>query len=281
MAFRCAWNAARPSACWGRTGPGRPPSSRCCWPWCIPPRALARLFGNDARRPSSRRPAGYLPENHRFPTYMTGAGMLDFYAALSGMEPRERKQRIAGAARAGRPRRLGRRAAQEVLQGHAAAPWPGAGADAFSIAAHPGRTVGRRRSGGPPRDPRDPALARRARASPSSSTRTCWWRWSCSAARWRSCSRGKVALHGEGEGPDGRQGLPALGVGVSERLAETLRPAAGRLCRQGRPLRVPVREPRRGQRRPSICCAPERCEIEEIARTTSTLEDVFMRTVNA
>ncbi len=54
----------------------------------------ARLFGYDARLPVSRRPAGYLPENHRFPTYLTGAGMLDFYAALSGMGARERKRRI-------------------------------------------------------------------------------------------------------------------------------------------------------------------------------------------
>jgi ABC-2 type transport system ATP-binding protein len=37
---------------------------------------------------------GYLPENHRFPTYLTGAGMLDFYAALSGMDARERSRRI-------------------------------------------------------------------------------------------------------------------------------------------------------------------------------------------
>jgi len=35
-----------------------------------------------------------LPENHRFPTYLTGYGMLDFYGALSGMEARQRKKRI-------------------------------------------------------------------------------------------------------------------------------------------------------------------------------------------
>jgi len=37
---------------------------------------------------------GYLPENHRFPTYFTGAGMLDFYAALSGIERGARRRRI-------------------------------------------------------------------------------------------------------------------------------------------------------------------------------------------
>src|SRR5436190_20499210 len=45
----------------------------------------AALFGRDAGDPDARRSVGYLPENHRFPTYFTGRGMLDFYAALSGV----------------------------------------------------------------------------------------------------------------------------------------------------------------------------------------------------
>ena len=59
-----------------------------------PTRGSALIFGRDAREPEARRPIGYLPENHRFPTYFTGAGMLDFYAALSGMESAERRKRI-------------------------------------------------------------------------------------------------------------------------------------------------------------------------------------------
>jgi ABC-2 type transport system ATP-binding protein len=59
-----------------------------------PTSGTARLFGRDARIPAARQPVGYLPENHRFPTYLTGKGMLDFYAALSGMEPAERGKRI-------------------------------------------------------------------------------------------------------------------------------------------------------------------------------------------
>ncbi|MCL4851278.1 MAG: ABC transporter ATP-binding protein [Bryobacteraceae bacterium] len=58
-----------------------------------PSSGAARIFGGDARLASSRKPVGYLPENHRFPTYFTGAGMLDFYGALSGMEAAERRQR--------------------------------------------------------------------------------------------------------------------------------------------------------------------------------------------
>jgi ABC-2 type transport system ATP-binding protein len=62
---------------------------------CAHPTAgRAKVFGVDSRIPEARRPIGYLPENHRFPTYMTGRGMLDFYAALSGMDGVARKKRI-------------------------------------------------------------------------------------------------------------------------------------------------------------------------------------------
>jgi ABC-2 type transport system ATP-binding protein len=54
----------------------------------------ATIFGRDARDAEARRPIGYLPENHRFPTYMTGRGMLDFYGALSGMDTAARHKRI-------------------------------------------------------------------------------------------------------------------------------------------------------------------------------------------
>jgi ABC-2 type transport system ATP-binding protein len=59
-----------------------------------PTAGSAMIFGRDARVPEARRPIGYLPENHRFPTYFTGAGMLDFYAALSGVESARRKKLI-------------------------------------------------------------------------------------------------------------------------------------------------------------------------------------------
>jgi ABC-2 type transport system ATP-binding protein len=59
-----------------------------------PTRGSALLFGRDASIPEARRPIGYLPENHRFPTYFTGAGMLDFYAALSGVDEARRRKLI-------------------------------------------------------------------------------------------------------------------------------------------------------------------------------------------
>lgn len=59
-----------------------------------PTAGRAVVFGRDSREPGARTPIGYLPENHRFPTYLTGTGMLDFYGALSGMSASVRKKRI-------------------------------------------------------------------------------------------------------------------------------------------------------------------------------------------
>ncbi len=59
-----------------------------------PTAGRAMVFGRDSREPAARAPIGYLPENHRFPTYLTGWDMLDFYGALSGMPSAERRRRI-------------------------------------------------------------------------------------------------------------------------------------------------------------------------------------------
>ncbi|MDP9055422.1 MAG: ABC transporter ATP-binding protein [Acidobacteriota bacterium] len=60
----------------------------------LPTAGRAMVFGRDTRDAEARRPIGYLPENHRFPTYMTGWDMLDFYGALSGMNAPARRKRI-------------------------------------------------------------------------------------------------------------------------------------------------------------------------------------------
>lgn len=59
-----------------------------------PTQGRAALFGRNCQEPEARRPVGYLPENHRFPTYFTGNGMLDFYSALSGLPVHERRRRV-------------------------------------------------------------------------------------------------------------------------------------------------------------------------------------------
>jgi len=60
----------------------------------IPTSGAARIFGRDAGLPEARVPVGYLPENHRFPTYLSGAGMLNFYGALSGLSAQVRRTRV-------------------------------------------------------------------------------------------------------------------------------------------------------------------------------------------
>ena len=59
-----------------------------------PTSGRALVFGRDSRVPDARTVIGYLPENHRFPTYMTGGHMLDFYGALSGVPAEVRRKRI-------------------------------------------------------------------------------------------------------------------------------------------------------------------------------------------
>jgi ABC-2 type transport system ATP-binding protein len=54
----------------------------------------ARLLGQPAGTPAVRRRVGYLPEDHRFPDYHTGASLLDFYGALLDVPRRERARRI-------------------------------------------------------------------------------------------------------------------------------------------------------------------------------------------
>ena len=86
-----------PGATFGLLGPNGAGKTTCVKMLlsCTHPTAgRAKIFGLDSRLAEARRPIGYLPENHRFPTYMTGQGMLDFYAALSGMDAASRKKRI-------------------------------------------------------------------------------------------------------------------------------------------------------------------------------------------
>lgn len=59
-----------------------------------PTAGWASLFGVDCRQPEARLRVGYLPENHRLPSYWTGAGLLDFAGALSGLDARQRRRRI-------------------------------------------------------------------------------------------------------------------------------------------------------------------------------------------
>ncbi|HXI44250.1 MAG TPA: ABC transporter ATP-binding protein [Bryobacteraceae bacterium] len=86
-----------PGATFGLLGPngaGKTTFVKMLLSCAHPTAGRAMVFGRDSRDAQARRPIGYLPENHRFPTYMTGRSMLDFYGALSGMDGALRRKRI-------------------------------------------------------------------------------------------------------------------------------------------------------------------------------------------
>jgi len=45
----------------------------------------ATLLGKDHRDPAARRAIGYLPEGHRFPSYLTGRGVCRYFGQLAGL----------------------------------------------------------------------------------------------------------------------------------------------------------------------------------------------------
>lgn len=60
-----------------------------------PTRCEGTLLGARVGRKETLRRVGYLPEHHRFPDYLTGAQVLDFYGALAKVPRRERRKRAA------------------------------------------------------------------------------------------------------------------------------------------------------------------------------------------
>ena len=89
--------AVEPGATFGLLGPNGAGKTTCVKMLLSaihPTAGRATVFGQDSRNLSARLSIGYLPENHRFPTYFTGTGMLDLYGSLSGMDSSARKRRI-------------------------------------------------------------------------------------------------------------------------------------------------------------------------------------------
>lgn len=54
----------------------------------------ARLLGTDFRSVEARRKVGYLPEGHRFPAYLTGRTLCDYFGRLSGLRGDQLKREI-------------------------------------------------------------------------------------------------------------------------------------------------------------------------------------------
>ncbi len=59
-----------------------------------PTSGAATLFGQDISQPAARRSVGYLPEGHRFPRYLTGRGVLEYFGRLAGLRGEELEQEI-------------------------------------------------------------------------------------------------------------------------------------------------------------------------------------------
>ena len=60
-----------------------------------PTRAHGTVLGRAVGHRSTLARVGYLPEHHRFPSYLTGAQALDYYAALAKVDRRTRRKRAA------------------------------------------------------------------------------------------------------------------------------------------------------------------------------------------
>jgi ABC-2 type transport system ATP-binding protein len=58
-----------------------------------PNRAEGRLLGQPIGHKPTLAKVGYLPENHRFPAYLTGRQALEFYAAMAKVDRRTRRRR--------------------------------------------------------------------------------------------------------------------------------------------------------------------------------------------
>ena len=58
-----------------------------------PTSGTGKILGNDIRQHDARASVGYLPEGHRFPTFLTGREALDLFARMAGVSDADRRQR--------------------------------------------------------------------------------------------------------------------------------------------------------------------------------------------
>src|SRR3954462_1946091 len=61
-----------------------------------PTHASGTILGQPVGYKPALRRIGYLPENHRFPRYLTGRQTVEFFGALAGVDRQTRKRRAGG-----------------------------------------------------------------------------------------------------------------------------------------------------------------------------------------
>jgi len=246
---------------------------------CAHPTAgRAMVFDRDSREPEARRPIGYLPENHRFPTYLTGESMLDFYGALSGMEAASRRKRIpellaiVGLAEWGKVRlgKYSKGMLQRVGLAQALMHAP-----SLLVLDEPSDGV----------DPIGRRQIRDILHTLEQQGVTIFLNSHLLAEVELFCRdvaiihRGRVALEGKVKDLTTGSGYRIEAEHVPERLEQELRQKAVAVAPRNGNVEF-LFGSREAANQAVDQLRAEHCEIETVARTTSTLEDVFVRTIN-
>lgn len=246
---------------------------------CAHPTAgRARIFGRDARHAEARRPIGYLPEDHRFPTYMTGRAMLDFYAALSGMDSFARRKRIPG-----------------LLATVGLADWGNVRLGKYSKGMLQRVGLAQALMHSPsllildePTDGVDPIgriQIRELLQSLEQQGVTIFLNSHLLSEVELFCRdvaiihRGRVALEGKVKDLTAGSGYRVEAAGVPARLEDTLRAGARAAALRNGNLEL-VFASREEANQAVDLLRSEHCEIETVARATSTLEDVFVKVIH-
>ncbi len=242
-----------------------------------PDRGSALIFGRNATEPEARRPIGYLPENHRFPTYFTGTGMLDFYASLSGVGAAQRKKLIS-----------------EHLELVGLSQWGGMRIGKYSKGMLQRLGLAQALIHSPsilildePTDGVDPVGRRQIReilGRFESQGVTIFVNSHLLSEIETLCReiailhKGKVALTGKMQDLTAGKGYRLTVVHPSDALTEELRRTATSMA--ARDGLLDFQFPSRELVNTAVdLLRTERCEIESLTPTTSTLEEVFVRTV--
>ena len=79
----------------GPNGAGKTTTVKMLLGLVRPSSGSAALFGMPASKPAARLRVGYLPEQFRFPAWLTGAGLLDLHGRLAGLDADARRHDAA------------------------------------------------------------------------------------------------------------------------------------------------------------------------------------------